>query len=190
MSHILSDYGIKYVSTMYDEKAMKVPRGFVRPKSVGVEGGNIITLDRNNNLIPWYEISTDAESLPVTSGIFGCHWPNILHVDPSRHREVLDNWVRYFERCSNTYGIILSRDIGFAATQSLFWEYSDVSCENGRMTVDISRVPKTCGVLDRFYVSSRSEIKDHSGCELKLYEEKKGFLNYEVIPTQNIISLE
>ncbi len=190
MSHILSDYGIKYVSTIFDAPCMHVPSGFKRPKNVGIEGGKIITLDRNNNEVPWFEISTSLDDMPPAKGIFGCHWPNILHEDKTRHNEVIDNWVRYFERCSNTYGIILSRDIAFAATQSLFSEYCSVSYENGRMTVDISAVPKTEARADKFYISSLSEIKACRGCRLEVYEYKNGFINYEVTPTEPIMSFE
>ena len=189
MPHILSDYGIKYASTMFESEFMVSPIGFTMPKNAGVEG-SVITVNRNNNFIPWYEISTNLDNAPVVKGIFGCHWPNILHVEKTRHNEVLDSWVRYFERCSNTYGIILSRDIAFAATQSLFLEYTRITYENGRMTADISQVPRTEGRGDRFYVSSRSEIKAYSGCELKIYEYKDGFINYEVTPIENIMTFE
>ena len=188
MAHILADYGIKYVSTLFE--SMAVPSGVTKPISVGIEGEGIITLDRNNNIIPWYEISTNPDTLPVTEGIFGCHWPNILHVDKTRHSEIIDNWVRYFERCSNVYGIILSRDIAFAATQSIFRKYTSVNYENGIMTADISQVPGIQGCGEKFYISSHSEIKSYSGCEIKVYERKNGFINYEVTPINNIMKFE
>ena len=128
--------------------------------------------------------------MPVVKGIFGCHWPNLLHEDKTRHNEIIDSWVRYFERCSNTYGIILSRDSAFAASQSLFLEYAALSYENGRMTADISSVPRTDVRQDKFYISSRKEIKSFSGCKLSVYEEKVGFINYEVTPTENIMTFE
>lgn len=186
--HILADYGIKYVSTLFDSPLLALPEGFTLPANAGIEGENIITVNRNNNIIPWYEISTDPDTLPTTKGIFGCHWPNLLHVDQTRHGEIIEKWVKYFERCANTFGIILSRDIAFAATQSLFLEYSSVSYENGKMTVDISKVPKTEGRMDKFYISSSKEIKEHSGCAISLYEKRDGFINYEVIPAENILT--
>jgi hypothetical protein len=67
-------------------------------------------------------------------------------------------------------------------------EYSSVSYENGKMTVDISKVPKTEGRMDKFYISSSKEIKEHSGCAISLYEKRDGFINYEVIPTENILT--
>ena len=188
--HILNDYGIKYVSTLFDTKDIKFPEDVKRPQNAGVEGDSVITVNRNNNIIPWYDISTDAESLPIVKGIFGCHWPNILHVDKTKHNEIIDKWVRYFERCANTYGIILSRDIAFAATQTLFSEYTSVSYENGKMIADISRVPRLDARDDKFYISSLSEIKSYSGCEISVYERKNGFINYEVTPTASVMTFE
>ena len=104
---------------------------------------------------------------------------------------MLDGWVKYFERCSNTYGTILSRDIAFAATQSLFFEYSSVSYEkNGRTVIDISSVPKVASRADKFYISSREEIKSYTGCTLSVYERKEGFINYEVTPTEEVLAFE
>jgi hypothetical protein len=165
-----------------------MPETMTLPVSAAVEGSGIITLNRNNNFVPWYEISTNLDEAPVVSGIFGCHWPNILHEDKTRHSEVIDSWVRYFERCANTFGIILSRDIAFAAEQSLYYDHASVKYEDRRTLIDISAVPGTESCLGRFYVSSRTEIKRASGCEITEYERKDGFINYEVRPTEKIIS--
>ena len=189
ISHVLSDYGIKYVSTLFYAWNMSLPQGF-KNQNAAVENGNIITLNRNNNFVPWYEISTCLDDAPTVNGIFGCHWPNLLHEDKNRHGEVIDNWERYFKRCSNTYGTILSRDIAFAAAQSLFLEFSTVTYEGEKVTVDISKVPKVDAGADRFYISALSEIKSHSGCTLSVYERKEGFINYEVIPTEDILVFE
>jgi hypothetical protein len=104
--------------------------------------------------------------------------------------ETVDNWERYFKRCADTYGIILSKDIAFAAAQTLFSEYSTVTYDGGRMTVDITSVPKTDGRADRFYISARQEITAYSGCQLKLHERRNGFINYAVTPLSSIMTFE
>ena len=187
ISRILADYGIKYVSTVFSPPTMEVPEGFERPHNAGVENG-IITVDRNIRCIPWYEISSDLDGREPVTGIFGCHWPNVLHEDPSRHGEIIDNWVRYFERCAETYGIILSRDIAFAAAQTLYKEYAETAYSDGTMTIDISKVPEAEGIASSFFISARSEIKAYSGCELSLYERKNGFINYEVRPQSDVMT--
>jgi hypothetical protein len=190
MTHILADYGIKYVSTVFTYPDLQTPDGFVKPQYGGVEGHGIITLNRNVNRISWREVGSDLDGLPPLAGIFGCHWPNLLHEDPKRNMETVDNWERYFKHCADTYGIILSKDIAFAAAQTLFSEYSNVSYDGGRMTVDITSVPKTDGRADRFYISARQEITAYSGCQIELHERRNGFINYAVTPLSSIMTFE
>lgn len=190
ISHILSDYGIKYVSTLFETKDLCMPSGVSAPKWAGVESGSVITINRNNNFIPWYDISTDLDSAPVVSGVFGCHWPNLLHEDKTRHSEIIDGWVRYFERCADTFGIILSRDIAFAAEQSLYYEYAKLDESDGITRIDISAVPKTDACVGRFYVSAREEIKEALGCSVKEYERRGGFITYEISATEKLITLK
>lgn len=188
MDKVHADYGIKYVSTLFDPRDLIMPSGVKMPSFAGIEGGSVITLNRNNNFIPWYEISTNLDNAPIVKGIFGCHWPNILHEDKTRHGEILESWVRYFERCANTFGIILSRDIAFAAEQTLFYEYARLEDKNGALEIDISGVPRTDACLGKFYISSKNEIKEYFGCDIKLYEKKDGFINYAVIPKSSILT--
>ncbi len=190
MTHILADYGIRYVSTVFTYPDLQIPNGFVKPQNIGVEGHGIITLNRNINRISWREVGSDLDDIPPLAGIFGCHWPNLLHTDPDRNGDTVDNWVRYFTRCADTFGIILSKDIAFAAAQTLFCEYAEVSYENGRMTVDISHVPKTDGCPARVYISARHEIRSHSGCQLEVHEQKNGFINYAVTPHASVMTFE
>jgi len=187
ISHILRDYEIKYASTVFT--SMKLPDGFDCPNTAGVDNG-IITVNRNVNFVPWYEISTNLDECEPVSGIFGCHWPNVLHEDPSRHKEVIDGWVRYFDRCSNTYGIILSKDIAFAATQSLYREYAKTEFADNIIRIDISDVPKNGGLNECFYISSRSEITYCNGCDISVHERKNGFINYKIIPHTNVMTFD
>lgn len=188
MTHILADYGIKYVSTVFSHPDLQIPTGFIKPKYAGIEGHGIITLNRNVNLISWREIASDLDALPQLAGIFGCHWPNVLHENPSKNIETVDNWVRYFTRCADTFGIVLSKDISFAATQTLLYEYASVTQENGTTTVDITNVPKTDGRADSFCISARHEITAYTGCRLDVYQRKNGFINYTVTPHAPIMT--
>jgi len=184
ISRILKDYGILYCSTIY----RNMWADGEKPVIADVENG-IITLDRNNNLIPWYEIESDPRELPVVTGIFGCHWPNILHTEPARYEETVEKWVSYFERCADTFGVILSRDIAFAATQSLYKRFAQVSEADGVYTVDIGAVPAAEGLLDSFYVSAKQEITAFTGCEVEETERRGGFINYKVTPREKVLTL-
>ena len=188
MAHILADYGIRYVSTVFTYPDLQTPEGFVKPALVGVDNCGVITLNRNVNRISWREVGSDLDEFPTLAGIFGCHWPNVLHLDQTRNMETVENWARYFLRCADTFGIILSKDIGFAATQTLYREYASVTYSGGTMTVDVSGVPTAPGRRDRFYISARQEITAFTGCQIEVHERRDGFLNYAVTPTSTVMT--
>jgi len=177
LSRILGDYGIEYISTIF--KFLDCDND--KPVDVGIENG-IVTLDRNNNLIPWNEISTDFSKLPCAVGVFGAHWPNFLHTDAERNSEVIDSAVKYFKKCGNQFGTVLSRDMEFCANQSLCEAYSVI--RNG--VVDLSSVPKK---LDSFVVSSKREISSCDSARIVRIGDRDGFINYEIYPTTNIVKL-
>lgn len=185
MSPILKDYGILYASTIFE--IMEAPEGVAVPEIAGVDNG-IITVDRKNNMIPWNEVGADPRDLPVMPGIFGCHWPNALHADPARHGEIVEKWVSYFRKCADTYGVILSRDIGFCATQSLYVNYAMVTECDGGMTVDIRNVPKAAGLKNEFYISTEKPLNRWTGCDAELYETHTGFMNYKITPRADILT--
>ncbi len=185
LSKILADYGIEYISTIYKNM---VYDGATKPTIADIENG-IITVDRNNNKIPWNMTGCSFEALPVLQGIFGVHWPNFLSELPENNSEVVDEAVRYFKMCGESFGTILSRDMKFCATQSLYKRFANVEEKDGKTYIDISEVPFAKGMDNKFYVSSESPIKEYTGCNIKVFEEHELFVNYEVTPTNKTISL-
>ena len=182
LCHILKDYGIEYVSTVFDRIE----------NSDGISMCHIdhdmITLDRNFNDIPWYELGSDPRKFAPHKGIFGCHWPNVLSMDPEGYPQVLDMWEAYFRNCSEIFGIILSRDMAFCAAQTFCKRFAKTGETDGVFTVDISDVPKAKGLENRFYLSARTPIMECTGCEAELYETHGDFLNYQITPTQTIMT--
>ena len=148
---------------------------------------DIITIDRNNNLIDWDEMESDPTKLPATSGVFGCHWANVCHKNPKENYKLVDNWVKYFENCKENFGTILSKGMSFHATQLLYKKHSMVKSENGEFTIDVSAVPKHKGMEESFYISSKEKLESIGGCEIEIYEKQKNFINYKVTPKQNIL---
>ena len=185
LSPVLKEYGILYLSTIFDRIEPKTEN----LSSVEIEN-DIITVDRTNNLIDWDEMESNPLSLPDTVGIFGCHWANICHKDPKKNYTLVDNWVKYFERCKGNFGTILSTGISFHATQLLYKKYSAVKNENGVFAIDVSGVPKHKGMEDSFYISSEEVLENYSGCELEIYEKQKNFINYKVTPKGNILKFK
>lgn len=176
LARILKDYGIKYISTIFNKVRCE---DFTL--GAAIDNG-IILLDRNNCLIPWNEMESDPNDLPVVSGIFGCHWANVCHQDPKENHRSVDSWVNYFEKCKKTFGVVLSRDISFCATQAVYKKYSSISIDDGNYTIDLSRVPRTEGLGTSFCISTKTPLTQWIGCDVELYERLDGFVNYKITP--------
>lgn len=184
LSKILAEYGIKYISTTFKGKVVREDEN---TRGALVEECGIINLERNNNRIPWDMPGVDPTDLEVTSGILGTHWPNFLHPDAERNSEVIDKWVEYIKRCANTYGVVISSAISFAANQSLYHRYARMSLVGEKFMIDISDVPHFFGADAGFVISSRERLNEAVGASLQLIEEKTGFLNYRVIPKDKTV---
>ena len=187
LSRILADYGIEYVLTIF--RTMKYEGD--KKEIVDVEPNGIITIDRNNNIIPWNQMNCDYSAIDNgVSGVFGMHWPNLLHDDPDRNSEAVERAAEFFERCSQNFGTIISKGIKFCATQSLYCKYAKISEEDGVTTIDISGVPRLPQTDGLFYVSSKEPIETWIGCEVYDYEVKDGFATYAVKPISNVMRFD
>jgi len=185
ISNILVDYGVDYVSTIF--RTMEYNLG-EKPEIADVENG-IVTIDRNNNKVPWDQIDSPFDHLPVMKGICGIHWPNILNPDPAKNSETVQRIAGYFKKCSQEFGVILSKDMRFSATQSLYKRFSDVTYENGKAVIDLSRVPLSDKIDKCFYVSSKGALTYYSGCSIEEHERKIGFINYKITPRSDTVIL-
>lgn len=179
LSKILKDYGIKYVSTIFRSMKHNEPE----LSMVTIEKNGIVNVDRNNNCIPWNVYGCNTSDVPVdVSGIFGIHWPNVLHEDADKSLEVCDGIAAFFEKCSQNFGTILSKDIRFCASQLLFCRYAEIDEKDGVTTVDISRVPRNENTDFEFYISSKEPLETWIGCDVFDYEKKDGFWTYKIRP--------
>ena len=105
--------------------------------------------------------------------------------------EVIKSAIKYFYRCSELQGTIISRDMRFAVTQTMFWKYAVVSeNENGETVIDISNVPRLENMNKVFYVNSRFPILKADGARITEYAGKKNFVTYEIEPEGNVIILK
>lgn len=175
LSRVLSTLGVKYISTIFDTMKCEGEK----PVCVGVENG-IVTLDRNNNLLPWNEYNSCFENLPTVEGIFGAHWPNFLHSDPTRNEEVIERAVRYFRRSAERYGIVLSKGIEFAAIQSFYHTYAKVTFDDREINIDLRPLSGTPAEGKPFIISSIVAPVRVEGASIRSYEKKMDFASYEL----------
>ncbi len=185
LSKILADYGIKYVST---------PLRFAKcegekPADIFFEG-DIITMDRYNDITHWDQHSIDYSEMKPKTNTFGSHWPNWLHIDPDRNDEVIKSAIKYFYRCAEDQSTIISRDMRFCVTQTMFWKLATVTENNdGSAVIDITNVPRHENMNDVFYINSRFPLMECEGGSMTEYDRKKGFVTYEIKPDSNIIKI-
>ena len=185
LSYILRDYGIKYVSTPF--RLLKDERY----KYIHIENSGIITIDRQKDVLDWYEYNADYDVLPEKCGHYGAHWPNFLHIDPKRNMEIVSKAVKYFKRCADNIGCIISKDMRFAVTQSLYYKYAEITEGVGGTTaINLTKVPEHNEINGVFYVNSEQPITEYQGCEIKEYCRKKGFISYEIKPFEKTVLLK
>ena len=179
LSPILRAYGIEYVGTIFKTAEYE---GSAPVEPIDIEECGMVTYDRHHNPIPWDSFGGDWDSLPPLCGLVGVHWPNFLHEDPERNLESVESAERYFRRAAEEFGTILSRGVEFYASQALYCRYAVAEENDGVFIVDLSGLPKSYAVRDRFYVSARKAIADCEGCAVSVYEKIGDFMTYEVIP--------
>ena len=187
IAEVLAEYGILYASTVFADDDMEVPSG-PKPAEAGVDHG-VIVLDRNNNPIRWKEPAADPRGFPPYRGIFGCHWPNLLSLDPAENETLVDRWAAYFDKAREEFDLILSEDIAFAATQTLFHRFASLSEEKGGCAIDLGSVPRAPGRGESFVLRSRKVLACGEGCGLRLRESGPGFYTYEIRPLADRIAL-
>ncbi len=132
---ILRDFGVRYVSTH-----IQTAKQFAPPQNqrLAVECG-VLLVDRGNVGIPWYE--SDSEPRWVTGQpIYGIHWPNILHADPTRNLETVDRWVEALSPYGNLLDGMLAPDTGACWTQFAYQTLSEMEAGERGVEIDISSV--------------------------------------------------
>lgn len=189
ISEILREYGIKYCEPIFNSTLSIGANNPELLESVFVEN-DIITVDRGFNPIPWDSVNSDFDAVADKPfGIMGIHWPNILNMDPEKHGDTLKKILPYFDRCSQTFGIVMSRNMAFAATQALYRKYTKLTKQENIIILDLNDIPKASGRLNSFFVSTKQKPKAFENCKLDEIQTKDGFENYEIIPNGNIIKI-
>ena len=151
---------------------------------------DIITVDRVTDVFPWDEVESDFNTLTETYEIIGFHWPNMLNMDPEKQGETLNNRILpYFRRCAETYGTVISRNMGFCATQALVRKFAKVEQLEKFRVIDLTEVPEASGKLDTFFISAKTPAVKFENCTLGEVQEKKEFINYEIKPTGKIVKI-
>lgn len=197
LSAIMKDYGIKYIATNFDFLNTFTPHPEDEPFDTVLVENDIITLAENRvtragdpkDFVQWDIVDVDLDQYDTIFGTVTTHWPNYLSMNPEDQAATLKKQLPYFKRCANTYGIVMSRDIGFAATQELYKKYSKLEQIEDTWVIDLTDVPETSGRLDTFFITTKTLPVKFENCTLGEVQEKTGFINYEIKPEGKIVKI-
>jgi len=191
ISKILHDYGVRYIIASFYRlmRYTDIPDPSVLD-GVFVEN-DIVTVKEQvkSREVQWYACDENFSDLEPIFGVMGLHWPNILNTDPEKHAETLKNLVPYFERCRNTFGIIVSKDTAEAATQELCKKYATVNKTDDGYVIGLENVPFTSGCRDNFVISLKATPDKLEGCHVLDVEKHDDFINYRVRPVGKRIAV-
>ena len=193
-ARILRDKGIRQWANYWS--ATKAPCEVI-------EG--ITFLNKGTGLVPWnaydvnpalindYSIAENDGVVRPMGVIFGLHWPNYLRYDPEKNAESVDGWVSFYRRQANIFGILLSRDMRFAAHQALYARFTKVSYTDSEVILDLSDVDGSgaIDIGDDIYVSIHNKFSP-LGCEggeIALYESRSTFRTYRVKRAGKVVKI-
>lgn len=126
--------------------------------------------------------------------VMGMHWANFLHYYPENNLERLGQWISYFKRQAEVFGLMLSRDIAFTGRQCIYRKNSEITYDGNTCIVDTTPARKLGfdDLGDTFYISFRNENlpKSCEGGVMRLYESKDKFKTYEVKVEADILKFK
>ena len=144
--------------------------------------------------IPWEAYGVDPDTLCDYSfafnngiehaerAIYGSHWPNFLQLNPLRNTDTLDAWTRHFKKQAEIFGVMLSKDIAFCASQAVYRKRSVLEYRKDGLVIDLAAVDGAgaLGLSDTFHISIENGLKPvcTKGASLSLYETRENFTTY------------
>ncbi|CAN5378314.1 hypothetical protein BH09VER1_BH09VER1_06620 [soil metagenome] len=152
---ILMSYGINSLFTCFKMlQFTKMPHH----SWFGFENG-LLAVDRTNDPFRWNTIAPEPTVLP-DGPICSMHWPQILHSDPARNREVVERWVRILGQVDGKWERLLSRNTTEFLDQLVHYAVTTVSPTGSGLTVDATRffAQPWAGMGDKVTVKMRTEL--------------------------------
>ena len=87
---------------------------------------------------------------------------------------------------------MMARDIAFATAQGFYHFFAKIETAEGGYKIDLSEATELTGKRPPLYISLKNGIepKGAIGASVSLYETKKAFKTYEIIPSNDSILLQ
>ena len=184
MSHILKEYGIRYVSTPFSSLGYDTPD---KPVDACIENG-ILTTDRTGDYTPWYEMDAAVPDKPLKSSPYGTHWPHFIAGDPADNPKTVQRWIEYFRRYREHFGVIAARDHQMAANQCFYRRFTRVNESEDRLLLDFTQADAQGApadvVGDVVYLNVKKPYRlscPDDSCQITLYDRAAAFSTYRLV---------
>lgn len=157
MASVLKKRGINYINTpfsnMYNAKAVQF-------ELLGIDDG-VITVDRGSDLFNWNVYGSKPMGV-IKGPTCGMHWPNLLHEDPDRNSEIVDEWVTYLKPYNNKPETLLAKNSSVYRMQLIHLLTTKIKLNENAIELDFTEGDKLLGEFDRneliVKVSSMNEL--------------------------------
>lgn len=191
LAHVIKNHGISYWINGWKRKY---------GHTEFIDG--ILYMEKGTNTkIPWNACDIDPLLLADCANegdenlgiIINSHWPNYLRFHKEYNLERVENWKKFFERQSEIFGLMVSKDIAFAGNQCIYRNYSTVETEKNVIKIDVTKAatisPKH--TFGEFYISLKNNLvpKEVSGGTIEVYTTHKEFKTYKIKHTDNVIKI-
>ena len=137
MAEVVQKRGIEYINTpfynMYN--AAGAQYGLF-----GVDSG-VITIDRGEDLLHWDDFSKKPNGT-LSGPTCGLHWPNLLHVDPSRNTEIVDAWVELLRPYNDKPETLLAKNSSSFRNQLVHHVCTKAQIREGEIDIDFMETNK------------------------------------------------
>ena len=189
---VLYRHNVRYVIGRWQGKteASYIGRGVLFMEKHSRFGVSSAAYDVDPRYIPDFYKEGDT----AFGDVLGMHWANFLHYYPQNNLERLGQWVNWFHRQAENFGLMLSRDIAFTGRQCIYRKNSTVTVRENECVIDVSaaRALDFDDLGNVLYVSFQNDSLPRSctGGEMELYEEKKGFKTYRVTAHENVLHFD
>ena len=158
-AEVVNKRGIVYINTPWGNLHN---REAVQYGMFGFDAG-VITVDRGPDTLPWQAIGAPPKR-PVRGPTCGMHWPNVLHPDPQRNSETVENWVRFLRPFNDRVDAMLAPDSLFFRNQLVHSVCTPLTVADRTIRLDFTKVDGMPGTLGRQELTLR--IKSPAPCSL------------------------
>ncbi len=154
IAEILSLRGIKYINTPFHQM---YNAGAVEFNYSGYDSG-VFTIDRGKDLLEWNVIGEPPVG-ELKGPTCGMHWANLIHPDPDRNMEIVEEWARFLSPYNEKEDTMLAPDSSAFQSQLLYHECTKISKKRNRILFDFAELKSLPGnnVKNGFALKIRGE---------------------------------